>query len=488
MNTTSFGGLNYAILGIYMLSLISIGLWLARKQKSSEDFYLAGRRMPWLPVAMSMYASATSASTFIGLPGIAFDSGVAILGACLVSLLLVPVLAGVLYPTYRRMNCTTSYEYIGSRFGQNARFATSALFVLARLGWLGIVVYAPAKALSIATGMELSYAILVIGSLATAYTALGGLAAVIWTDVLQFCILVAGAGWVFVSLAGTVPNGFSEIISISRSADHFNAITWGVTLTQISTVSVMLHFSLQMLQEYGTDQLSVQRILAVSSTRGAVKATIFNAFTDLVMISTLLLIGLGLFVFYQQNPQALNGVDGDSVLAHYIVTQLPNGVSGLIISAIFAAAMSSMDSGINSIATVVENDFLKYFRKDRPATKPIHQARVMTVVLGGVSIALAFYVAANGGGIVQQFAKFMSLFTAPVLALFVLGFTCRRANVIGWYIGTALAIPVTMCLQKYSDVHWTWYYPASFGLCFVAALLYSALRPNRRPIDPVQAG
>ncbi|MDE0838092.1 MAG: hypothetical protein OSB41_03470, partial [Kiritimatiellae bacterium] len=213
MNTTSFGGLNYAILGIYMLSLISIGLWLARKQKSSEDFYLAGRRMPWLPVAMSMYASATSASTFIGLPGIAFDSGVAILGACLVSLLLVPVLAGVLYPTYRRMNCTTSYEYIGSRFGQNARFATSALFVLARLGWLGIVVYAPAKALSIATGMELSYAILVIGSLATAYTALGGLAAVIWTDVLQFCILVAGAGWVFVSLAGTVPNGFSEIIS-----------------------------------------------------------------------------------------------------------------------------------------------------------------------------------------------------------------------------------------------------------------------------------
>ena len=286
---SQFGLLNYSILGIYMLSLVIIGTILARRQKSTDDFFLAGRSMPWIPVAMSMYASATSASTFMGLPGIAFETGIAILAACGVSLLLVPVLAGLLYPTYRRMKCTTSYEYIGHRFGQNGRYAVSGLFILARLGWLGIVVYAPAKALSIATGMDLAYAILIIGVLATAYTALGGLAAVIWTDVIQFLILVGGAAWVFFSLSQAIPGGFSGIITESRAADHFNALAWTVTLTKISTLSVLLHFSLQMLQEYGTDQLSVQRMLAVSSTRGAAKATLFNAMTDLFMISSRIL-------------------------------------------------------------------------------------------------------------------------------------------------------------------------------------------------------
>ena len=478
---STFGLLNYSILAVYMVSLVAIGIYLARGQRSSDDYFLGGRNMPWIPVAMSMYASATSASTFMGLPGVAFDSGMAILAACLVSLLLVPILAGLLYPTYRRMGCTTSYEYIGHRFGQVGRYAVSALFVLSRLGWLGIVVYAPAKALSIATGMELTYAILIIGVLATAYTTLGGLAAVIWTDVLQFLILVGGAAWVFVSLTQAIPDGLSGIIAESRAADHFNALTWTVTLTRISTLSVLLHFSLQMLQEYGTDQLSVQRMLAVSSTRGAAKATLFNALTDLFMISSLLFIGLGLFVFYQHHPEALGNADGDGVLAHYVVTQLPNGVSGIIISAIFAAAMSSMDSGINSIATVIENDFLRHLRrKEKERGAVLVEARILTMLLGAAAIGLAFYVASKGGGIVQQFAKFMSLFSAPVLALFVLGFACRKANLTGWIIGSLAAIATTYALQQHNVMHWTWYFPTSFFISFGMAWLYSLAIPDKR--------
>ena len=478
-----FGLLNYSILTVYLLSLIAIGIVLARRQKSEDDYFLAGRRMPWIPVAMSMYASATSASTFMGLPGVAFDSGMAILAACLVSLLLVPILAGLLYPTYRRMRCTTSYEYIGLRFGQTGRYAVSTLFILSRLGWLGIVVYAPAKALSIATGMELTYAILIIGVLATAYTTLGGLAAVIWTDVLQFLILVGGAIWVLISLTHAIPDGISGIIAESRTAHHFNALTWTVTLTKISTLSVLLHFSLQMLQEYGTDQLSVQRMLSVSTTRGATKATVFNAMTDLIMISTLLFVGLGLFVFYQHHPEALGNVDGDSVLAHYVITQLPNGVSGVIISAIFAAAMSSMDSGINSIATVIENDFLSTLRKTKKSHKAmVSEARLLTMLLGALSIGLAFYVASKGGGIVQQFAKFMSLFSAPVLALFILGFAYHKANLTGWLIGAAIAIVTTYSLQHHNVMHWTWYFPTSFIICIGIAWIYSLARPDNRHV------
>lgn len=481
MNTT-FGALNYSILAIYMVATVGIGVALTRRQKNADDYFLAGRRMPWLPVAMSMYASATSASTFMGLPGVGYSSGVAILAACFVSLLLVPVLAGVLYPTYRRLNCTTSYEYIGYRFGREGRYAVSALFILARLGWLGIVIYAPAKALSIATGIDLSFSILIIGVIATAYTTLGGLAAVIWTDVLQFLLLVGGAAWVFFSLTAAIPDGLVGIIAQSKSAEHFGAFTWSAGIKEISTLSVILYFSLQMLQEYGTDQLSVQRMLAVSSTRGAVKATIFNAFTDLFMISSLLIIGLGLFVFYQMHPEALGNADGDSILVHYIVTELPNGVSGAIIAAIFAAAMSSMDSGINALATVIEHDFLRTLRKrQKSRVDEVREARLLTLGLGAIAIGLAFYVAAKGGGIVETFAEFMSLFSAPVLALFLLAFSVKKARLTGWFFGAAIAIVATWLLQHKDAMHWTWYYPVSFAICFGIAVLYSAVTPQKAP-------
>ncbi|NQU40642.1 MAG: sodium/solute symporter [Lentisphaerae bacterium] len=475
-----FGLLNYLILGLYLSGMLAIGLRFVRRQRTREDYFLAGRNMPWLPVAMSMFASLTSALTFMGLPAAAYRENVALVVVCLVSPLLAPILIFGIYPIYRRMHVTTSYEYIGHRYGVPAQLAVSALFILARLGWMGSVIYAPSLALSVATGLPLHLSILLMGVMATAYTVMGGMAAVLWTDVFQFVILVGGAIWVAVVLVLRAPQGVSGIIEIGRAAGHVQGGGWEISLAAMSMPVVAVSFFLQMLQDYGTDQVTVQRMLAVRSKQGVWKAVLFNAGTDVVMVALLLFIGLGLFAFYQGVPGGAGGVDADSILPHFVMTQLPIGVSGLIISAIFAAAMSSMDSGINSMATVIENDFVRRLRSDAGDDEQagVNRARLLTLLLGIAATGLAFYIA-RVGNILEGFATFMSLFNAPVLALFLLGLLSRQARFEGWIVGLVVSFLATRWLQQQVGIHWVYYFPFSFACSYAVGWCVSAVLPQR---------
>ena len=475
----SFGLLNSTILGLYLVAMVLIGLWFMRRQQTTEDYFLASRAMPWVPVAMSMFASLTSAVTFMGLPARAFEENVSLLVVCIVSPLLVPVLVLVLYPAYRRRGVTTSYEFIGLRFGSAGRTAVSLLFVLARLGWMGTVIYAPALALSVSTGLPLTLTILLMGSMATLYTALGGLAAVLWTDVVQFVILVAGAFWVATELVLYAPDGIPGILRIAGEAGRLQIAGGRPSLFEMSGLAVGISFFLQMMQDYGTDQVTVQRMLAIRKPGGVAKAAIFNAATDVVMVALLLFIGLGLLAFYQANPQ-LAPSNADAVLPHFIMHSLPAGISGLLISAIFAAAMSSMDSGINSLATVIGNDLIKPFRRQaRSGKHDVNQARLLTVVLGVLATALAFGVS-RMENIIAAFSTFMGLFNAPVLALFMLGFVSRRARFSDWCSGVLPAVAVTLFAKYHVGIHWVYYFPLSFTVCFSVAWLVSLCRkPDR---------
>lgn len=481
----SFSPLNLVILTIYLTAMVLIGVLFARRQKTGEDYFLAGRNMPWLPVAMSMYASLTSATTYLALPGKAYSENISLIVVCFVSPLLAPVLIFVFYPFYRRLRVTTSYEYLGARFGRSARVSASALFMLARLGWLGVVIYAPALALSTVSGLSLELAIVLMGILATAYTALGGLAAVLWTDVVQFVILVGGAIWVAVSLAGAVPGGAGAIFDAAGAAGHLQVLDWRPSFTEMTGLAVGLTFFLQMMQDYGTDQVTVQRLMSVKTDRGLAKAIVFNACSDFFIIALLLFIGLGLFTFYQLNPtEGLADLKADQVLPFYILHGLPDGISGLIVTAIFAAAMSSMDSGINSLATVISNDFVKPFRKDaRDDHRTVTRARWYTVGLG-IFATLAAFGVQRIGDIIDAFATFMSLFSAPILALFLLGIFTRRGRFGGWLVAVVISVPATLWLQRGTDVNWTYYFPFAFLVTMGVAYLVSLfLRGPEAPAE-----
>ena len=465
METIHFGSLNYTILILYLTAMAGIGLFFSGRQKDAEMFFLGGRKLPWLVVAMSMYASLTSAVTYLGLPGTAYSENISLIIVCIISPIVAPVILLLFYPLYHRLRVTTSYEYIEKRFGPSARYGVAGLFVLARLGWLGTVIYAPAMAMAIVTGIPLWTCICAMGLLATTYTALGGIAAVVWTDAVQFIILIGGAIWVAISLLNGVEGGTATIMALAKETGRLHIADWKLDLFAMSGPIVAISFFFQLMQDYGTDQVTVQRLMATGSMRKTVKSVLFNACTDFFTIGLLLFIGLGLFAFFRdiELPAAITG---DKAMPYYIIKYLPQGISGLLITAIFAAAMSSMDSGINSIATVIINDFMK------APHNPVRRARLLTVALGIFATASAFYVSTIGG-IIKAFASFMSLFSAPVLALFLLGILTRRGNFSGWLIGLAASVPATLWLQKGIETHWVYYFPCSFLVAFLTALLAS---------------
>lgn len=473
----SFSPLNSTVLAIYLGGLLLVGAWFARRQKSTEEFFLAGRRMPWLVVAMSMYASLTSAVTYMGLPATAYQENVSLLVVSVVTLLVAPVLIKVFYPLYRRLGVTTSYEYIGDRFGRPARFAASGLFILARLGWLGTVVYAPALALSVVAGIPLWAAILLMGLVATFYTALGGIAADIWTDVIQFVIMVAGAAWLAVTLVQRTPEGLPGIIETARAAGRLAVFDTRLSLFHMSGVMVAVTFFFQLMQDYGTDQTTVQRLMTTRDLRGTVRAIVFNAVTDFFLIGLLLFIGVGMFAYYRAFPALLPpGLPGDRVLPYYIIHALPDGVSGLLITAIFAAAMSSMDSGISSLSTVIVHDVLRPLRATpAPDEHDLRIARRLVLALGALATGVAFYIS-SFRHVIEAYTTIISLFSGPVLALFLLGLLSRRATFAGWVAGTAVAIPATLWIQYVVKVHWIYYFPFAFGVAFAVGLAWSFIR------------
>lgn len=485
MNDVLFSPLNFIILFCYLALMLAVGAMLAGKQKNTEDFFLAGRRMPWMVVAMSMYASLTSAVTYMGLPAMAYSENIAMIVVCVISPLVAPFLIWIFYPFYQRLRVTTSYEYIGMRFGSNARYATSGLFIVARLGWLGTVVYAPAVALSVVTGLPLWATIVLMGCISTAYTVLGGVAADIWSDVLQFVIMVVGAGWLAVTLIRSVPDGAAGILNLARETGHLHVMDWRFDLFKMSGLVVAVAFFFQLMQDYGTDQTTVQRLMATPTLRGIAKAIVFNAATDFLLIGTLLFVGIGMFAFYHHHPGLLPAdLQSDRVLPYYIIHALPNGVSGLLITAVFAAAMSSMDSGISSLATVTVNDFVRPLRKRGGHTEKhdLRLARVLTLVFGLFATLTAFYVS-TFNHIIEAYTTIISLFSGPVLALFLLGMLTRRGRFEGWLAGVAVSLPATLWLQYGVKAHWIYYFPFSFGIALAIGYAVSRFFPPRRVRD-----
>lgn len=472
----SFGALNYTVLGLYLAVVVVIGLLFAGKQKTTTDYFLAGRNVPWFIVAMSVFATITSAVTYMGVPGLVYAENLSIMVGILMMPVVAPFIILLFLPFYQRLNVTTSYEYILRRFGPNARYCVSGLFILARLGWLGTVIYAPALALSVVTGIELWLAIVLMGLLATAYTALGGLAAVIWTDAAQFVILVGGAVLVAVSLTLEVPGGISEIVRVAGETGHLNLLEWKPSLTRMTVTVVAVSYFFNFLHDYGVDQITVQRLLATKSLGAMARATVMNSLLSVVIVGILAFIGLGLFAYHQAWPERLpDGITGDRVFPYYVVHALPTGLSGLVIAGIFAAAMSSMDSGINALSTVVVNDFVRPSRRSGADDKQdLRVARALVIFFGIFATGVAFF-ATTIGEILKTAQVFLGLFSGPVLALFLLGILTRRGSFAAWLMGVFFAIPATLALQRWTDVHFIYYFPFSFGVCFVVGMLFSPL-------------
>ena len=467
MELSSFGFLNSSILIFYLLCLLIIGFYFSKKNKNLDYFFISNGNLPWIPVAMSIFASVTSATTLIAVPGLIISQNISFISIGLASLCVAPIIVKIFYLRYHQLKLVTSYEYLNNRFGYNAQLCASLLYIFFRLSWLGLVIYAPALALSITTNIPIFVCILLMGLISTIYSTLGGISAVIWTDVIQFIILLVGIIWIAILLPFQIDGGLNTIIDLSKLSGKFNIMDW-TNLATLSFPLIGIHFFLQLMYDYGTDQITVQRMMATGSQNKTIKAIMFNAFADLFIISLLIFIGLGLFVYYLNNPLP-DQISGDKILPYYIINELPSGLSGLLITAIFAAAMSSMDSGINTISTVLIKNIPIKIRKN------LKTARSISIILGLTATILALFISRTSNLLIENFYNFMSLLCAPILALFLLGVLSKKSNFRGWLVGLTFSIVSTLWIQHCDLIHPMYLFTFSFIFCYVIGFLFSNL-------------
>jgi len=450
MGNAGFHPFDWVIFIVYLAGIFLVGSWFSRRQTSTKEFFVAGKRMHWLPVALSVVVSVLSGISFIGHPARAFRYDSAMVAWPFAAILVTPIAIFVLLPFYRRLNVVTAYQYLEKRFDVNVRLLASALFIAKRLAWMALVALAPSLVLSTFTNLRVEYCILIIGVVATVYTGLGGMSAVIWTDVVQFVVLITGQVVMVCYIASRLDGGFGEIWQVGY-AGHKAWVSPALDFSQLTFWTMLIAGTAMLLSDIGADQLTVQRLMTTPDEKAARKSLIFNAVFKFPAIAVTLGMGVALWVFYQQFPELLGLAEKeyDKIVPYFVVTQLPPGVSGLVIAAIFAAAMSSFDSGLNCIVTAFTVDW--YERLYKPAQSDqqyLRLAKTLTFALGAAVTVLAILIYQTGvKSIIDKSNIYLGFFGGALLGIFLLGTLTRRAKSLPTVLGGIASVAVVVCFD-----------------------------------------
>ena len=473
-----FGAINYTILALYLLISLCIGIYFMRKQKSTEDYFVGGGRIPWWASGLSVFGTLLSAITFMAIPAKAFITDWSFFFLNITAILITPVIAFIFIPFFNKLKIRTAYEYLEDRFNYLARAFGSLSFILFQLGRIGIVLLLPSLAISIVTGIPVETSILIMGVLCILYTTFGGIEAVIWTDVMQVIVLLGGSILAVVWIMLHTETSFGEMIIYASERDKFNIANMDFDFTESTFWVVFIGGLASAMVTQGTDQTIVQRFLTSSSVKDSQKTLYTNAV--LTLPATIIFFGLGtlLFIFYSEMPNALSPAisNNDSIFPWYIVRELPVGVSGLLVAGIFSAAMSSISSSLNSVSTAYCNDFHQHFRPETPDRKLLQIARIATILTGIAGVLLALWMAnSNIKSLWDEFYKFLGLFTGGLGGMFLLGMLTKKANGTGTLMGLVVSALLICYISVFTDISFLMY--AFFGVasCFIFGYAFSLI-------------
>ncbi len=477
-----FGTLNYVVLATYLTALLIVGIRFARREKSTDDFFLAGRRIPWWAAGLSIFGTQLSAITYLAMPARAYATDWSLLPLNLGILLIAPVVVYVYLPLFRRLDVTTAYEYLETRFHVSVRLFGSLCFILFQLGRMGVVILLPALALSAVTGMSVYLCIALIGVLSTLYTALGGMEAVVWTDVLQSVVLLAGAVAAFAIILSSLDGGWREFVSVGLADNKFALahLNWDWTGDALAVVILGALFTNSLIP-YTTDQAVIQRYLTTPSRKQAAGAIWINGILAVVAWVLFLCLGTGLYAFYHANPARLGSLAAtDQIFAVFIAREMPAELAGLVIAGVFAAAMSSLDSSIHSVSTAVTTDFLRRFKPDLPAATYLAAARGLTVFFGITgTAAAALMAAAQVEYLWDLFLGIMGLFGGTLAGLFLLGIFTKKVRTAHAWVGAAAGVAALLYVKLATHLNGLLYGAIGVAVCFLVAVVASRVRPAR---------
>ena len=464
--------LDWFAIGGYGLVLVWMGVHFSKRENGTEDYFLAGRRIPWWAAGISIFATSLSAITFMAIPAKSWSTDWVYFLQNLGILAVAPLAAFLLVPYFRRLDVVTAYEYLERRFHWSLRLAASALYMLFQVGRVAVVTLLPALALTAITGLDVTWCILLMGGICIAYTVLGGVEAVIWSDVLQAVILLGGAVWALVILLNGTDGGFAGMLSDAGDAGKIRLVDPSWDLTRPSLFVIMLGAIFGNLIPYASDQSVVQRYLTVRDEREAKRAIIGGAV--LAIPASLIFFGLGtaLWSFYRSNPELLQPTAKlDQILPMFVIDQLPPGISGLVVAALFAAAMSSLDSAMNSVSTAFTTDWYRRFRPDADDRRCLRVARCATIGIGVIGTGAALLMErVNDPSLLDVWFKVLGLFGSGVAGVFLLGALTRRAGAVAGWSGLVAGALSVWAVGAFTDVSGLAYAAVGIIACLVAGL------------------
>lgn len=476
-----FTPVDWLILVAYIAAVCGLGSLFYRRRASASDYFVGGRRMTAIPVAISLVAADMSAISYMGAPAWTFRHDLALIWSSWTYLLVAPVVMFLFLPFYSRCRVFTAYEYLERRFDLKTRLLGSALFLLIRGSHIAIVIYAPSLALMLITGLPLPLCVLAIGVCTTFYTTLGGMKAVIWTDVMQFTILVGGlllVGWLTVT---HVPGGLLGAWHAAAAGGRLRLFKFSPGLSRIDSFwACVIGGGFMALSTLGTDQSYLQRYIATRSLKEGQKSVLLDALIVVPVSLLLYAVGPVLFAFYHFHPAALHGLPtSDAVLPFFVVHQLAGWVPGLVIASIFAASMAVMGAGINSLTTATTVDFYKRLvRPNCDDRETVLVGRLGTVAWGAAATFGALF-AGHLGPVINAFNKINSWLGGPILGIFLLGMLSRRARGGGAILGAVVGLAAVSWVALATDVAFFYYAVIGTVVTFGCGWLFSLFQPAR---------
>jgi SSS family transporter len=480
-----FGIINYSVLAFYLLISVLIGLYFARKQKSTNDYFVGGGRIPWWAAGLSVFGTLLSAITFMAIPAKAFITDWSFFFLNITAILITPLIAFVFIPFFNKLKIKTAYEYLEDRFNYTARAFGSLSFIIFQLGRIGIVLLLPSLAISIVTGIPVETSILIMGLLCIFYTTFGGIEAVIWTDVMQVIVLLGGSVLAVTWIMLHTETSFGDMITYASEKDKFNIANMELNFTESTFWVVFIGGLASAMVTQGTDQTIVQRYLTSSNVKDSQKTLYTNAV--LTLPATIIFFGIGtlLFIFYTEMPDKLSPAisNNDSIFPWYIVRELPTGVSGLLVAGIFSAAMSSISSSLNSVSTAYCNDFHTHFKPQVSDVKLLRIARLATIITGVLGVLLALWMASsNIKSLWDQFYRFLGLFTGGLGGMFLLGMLTKKANATGTLLGLLVSAILIWYISVFTEINFLMYSFFGVASCFGFGYIFSLIFPVKRKI------
>lgn len=448
--------IDYIILISYFLGVVVLAGFFGKSQKSLKDFLMGGGTIPWWAAAFAGIATVTSAISYIGAVGLGFSSDFSFLQYRLAMPIAILVICVVIIPFFFNLKLYSIYEYLEKRFNLTVRLIGSGLFILFKSCFLAIGIYAPAIIISVLSGIDIIWVVLLTGVLTTTYTLVGGMKAVIWTDVPQLIIMLGGIFVIIAVAINGIDGGFGKVFDVAHEYGKFNYFDFSTSFTDTYTVwGGIIGGTFLIISQFGTDQAEMQRFLTVNSLRKANYAFIASALVATLIGFLIFFEGAVLFTFYHQRDQV--DIESNQVFIRFVIEELPTGFRGFLIAALFAAAMSTISSVLNSLTTVFLSDFYTRFKKKEASVK---LARTVTLVIGVFSTVLAC-LGGLLGNILEASTTIINFFGGALVGIFLLGMLSRKAGPKGALVGFVTGFALVLYVASFTEISYMWY--SAFG-------------------------